>query len=96
MDIEEVGKRLFGRRCRLTLALWVVRREKPRFFQSEPPKEVILPSDAARELGHLVQLHMLEEERPDGDRRVWYVRTDSKLWKIIETAAEVLGLDQEG
>ena len=33
------------------------------------------------------------EERPDGDRRVWYSRTDSRLWKIIQAAAEALDLD---
>ena len=87
---HEVGKLLFGRACRLELALWIVRRDKPRFFQSEPPKEVILPSDAAKELRQLVRLGMLEEERPDGDRRVWYIRTDSRLWKIIEAAADAL------
>jgi hypothetical protein len=36
---------------------------------------------------------MLEEERPDGDRRVWYNRTDSRLWKVIEAAAEAIELD---
>jgi hypothetical protein len=52
-----------------------------------------LPGNAAEELGKLVRLGMLEEERPDGDRRVWYSRTDSRLWKIIEAAAEALELD---
>ena len=93
MDVHEVGKVLFGRPCRLELALWIAHRDKPRFFQSEPPKEVILPSDAAKELGQLVRLGMLVEERPDGDRRVWYIRTDSRLWKIIGAAAEALELD---
>jgi hypothetical protein len=93
VDVHEVGRLLFGRPCRLELALWIVRRDKPRFFQSEPPKEVILPGSAGQELGKLVSLGMLEEERPDGDRRVWYVRTDSRLWKIIEAAAEALQVD---
>ncbi len=88
MDVDQVGKQLFGRGCRLRLALWIAHRDKPRFFQSEPPKEVILPSDAAKELGRLVRLGMLDEERPDSDRRVWYIRTDSRLWKIIDAAAE--------
>ncbi len=52
-----------------------------------------MPSAASKELGRLVRLGMLEEERPDGDRRVWYSRTDSRLWKIIEAAAEALELD---
>jgi hypothetical protein len=93
VDVQQVGKLLFGRACRLDLALWIARRDKPQFFQSEPPKEVVLPSDAAKELGRLVRLGMLEEERPDGDRRVWYFRTDSRLWKIIEAAAEALEAD---
>ena len=51
---------------------------------------MILPSDAANELGRLVRLGMLEEELPDGDRRVWYIRTDSRLWKLIDAATEAL------
>jgi hypothetical protein len=90
LDVNEVGKQLFGRSCRLALALWIVRHGKPRFYQSEPPREVILQGDAARELGRLVRLGMLEEERPDGDRRVYYERTDSPLWKIIQAAADVI------
>ena len=38
MDVHQVGKLLFGRPCRLELALWITRHDKPRFFQSEPPK----------------------------------------------------------
>jgi hypothetical protein len=90
MDTDEVGKQLFGRSSRLRLAVWIVQREKPRFYQSEPPREVILQSDAARELGHLLRLGMLEEERPDESRRIYYVRTDSPLWKIIEAAVEAI------
>jgi hypothetical protein len=33
---------------------------------------------------------MLEEERRDDARRVYYERTDSPLWKIIEAAADVI------
>jgi hypothetical protein len=33
---------------------------------------------------------MLDEVRPDDVRRVYYDRTDSPLWKIIEAAAEVV------
>jgi hypothetical protein len=90
LDADEVGKLLFGRRCRLALALWIVRHDKPRFYQSEPPREVILQGDVAKELSRLVRLGMLEEERPDDARRVYYHRTDSPLWKIIEAAADVI------
>lgn len=91
MDVNHVGKLLFGRPCRLALALWIVRHDKPRFYQSEPPRDVILQSDLAKELGRLVSLGMLLEERPDDVRRVYYERTDSPLWEIIKAAADVLG-----
>jgi hypothetical protein len=45
------------------------------------------------ELGRLVRLGMLDEERPDDARRVYYNRTDSPLWEIIQAASEVLGPD---
>ena len=88
-----MGGELFERPCRLTLALWIVRHDKPRFYQSEPPREVILQGDAAKELGRFVRLGMLEEERPDDSRRVYYERTDSPLWKIIQAAADVIDDD---
>jgi hypothetical protein len=62
-------------------------------FQSELPREVTSPGNAAEGLGRLVRLGMLDELRPDGDRRVWYIRIDRGLWKIIEAAAEALELD---
>jgi hypothetical protein len=91
LDVNEVGKLLFGRPCRLALALWILRQDKPRFYQSEPPREVILQGDLAKELGRLIRLGMLDEVRPDDARRVYYDRTGSPLWKIIEAAADVLG-----
>ena len=90
MDVHEVGRLLFGRPCRLALALWIVRHGKSRFYQSEPPRDVILQGDLAKELGRLVRLGMLEEDRPDDARRVYYERTDSPLWTIIQAAADVL------
>jgi hypothetical protein len=86
-----VGGELFGRPCRLPLALWIVRHDKPRFYQSEPPREVILQGAVAEELGRLVRLGMLEVERRDEVRRVYYERTDSPLWQIIQAAADVIG-----
>jgi hypothetical protein len=79
------------RPCRLTLALWIVRRDKPRFYQSEPPREVILEGDRGKELNRLVTLGMLEEQRPEDGRRVYYERIDNPLWQIIEAASDVLG-----
>ena len=90
MDASEVGKLLFGRPCRLALALWIVRHDKPRFYQSEPPRDVILQGDLANELGRLVRLGMLVEERRDDARRVYYERTGSPLWTIIQAAAGVI------
>ena len=87
-----MGGLLFGRPCRLALALWIVRHEKSRFYQSEPPREVILQGDLAKELGRLVRLGMLDEERPDDSRRVYYLRTDSPLWRIFQAAADVFDL----
>lgn len=92
MDVDEVGRLLFGRPCRLALALWIVRHDKPRFYQSEPPREVISQGQAAKELGRLVRLGMLEEDRPDDARRVYYERTGSPLWAIIQAAADVFEL----
>ena len=91
LDVGTVGKELFGRPCRLALALWIAGQHKPRFYQSEPPREVILQGDLAKELGRLVRLGMLDEVRPDDARRVYYDRTGSPLWKIIEAAADVIG-----
>jgi len=54
---------------------------------------VILQGDVAKELARLVRLGMLDEERPDDSRRVYYHRTDSPLWKIIQAAAEVVEED---
>src|SRR5690349_24808396 len=75
MDVKDVGKELFGRPCRLALALWVLEHHKSRFYQSEPPREVILQGEVAKELRRLVRLGMLEELRPDDARRVYYDRT---------------------
>ena len=59
-----------------------------------PPRDVILPGDAAKELSRLVRLGMLEEERRDDARRVYYDRTDSPLWTIIQAAADVIEPDR--
>jgi hypothetical protein len=96
LDANEVGDLLFGRPCRLALALWIVRRDKPSFFQSEPPRDVIVQSAVAKELSRLVRLGMLEEERRDDSRRVYYHRTSCPLWKIIEAAADVLCPEEDG
>jgi hypothetical protein len=90
LDAREVGRELFGRPCRLARALWIAGHHKSRFYQSEPPRKVILQGEVAKELRRLVRLGMLEELRPDDARRVYYDRTDSPLWKIIEAAADAV------
>jgi hypothetical protein len=93
VDATGVSDRMFGRGCRLPLAVWVLQHPKGRFFQSEPPAfGTTTPSNIRQELARLVQLGMLEEERPDDVNKVFYVRTDHALWRIIEVAAEVLEL----
>jgi hypothetical protein len=42
-------------------------------------------------LTRFTRIGLLSEERPDGENRVYYQRTDSPLWAIIEAAVGVLG-----
>lgn len=90
MDAARVSAELFGRTCRLPLAIWVLKRDKPRFFQSEPPREVGVPSAVRQELARFVRAGLLDEERPDAENRVYYTRTDSPLWAIIQAAGEAV------
>jgi hypothetical protein len=41
----------------------------------------------------LVELWILDVERPEASRRIYYVRTDSPLWDII--AAALAAIDAE-
>ena len=78
------------REANAALALWIVRRDKRRFYQSEPPREVIWQGDLAKELGRLVRLGMLDKVRPDDARRVYYYRTDSPLWEIMQAVGDAI------
>lgn len=91
MDMREVSADLFGRACRLPLALWILRREKPRFYQSEPPREIDSPTALRQELERFVRLGLLVQDRPDAENRVYYERTDSPLWQVIDAADDVTG-----
>ncbi|MBB4910729.1 hypothetical protein H4W32_001764 [Actinophytocola algeriensis] len=91
IDVGEVGRLLFGRPCRLRVALWINDRGMRRFYQSEPPDEVIPQSAAGTELRRFVHLGMLTEHREAGSRRVYYETTSSPLWNIIVAAARVMG-----
>ncbi|WP_375486252.1 hypothetical protein [uncultured Mycobacterium sp.] len=91
MDATRASELLFGRKCRLAVAAWVLQHPKGRFFQSEPRGiEHASPSNVLEELKRLVELGMLEVERPDDSRRVYYVRTNSRLWDIIAAALEAI------
>ncbi len=94
-DVDEIGQLLFGRRCRLRLALWIWRRAKADFYQSEPPREVVLQSDAAKELGQLVLLGMIEKQHRENDRRIYYERLDGPLWEVIGAVAAAVGIERE-
>jgi hypothetical protein len=41
-------------------------------------------------LKRFVDLGMLDVERPEDSARIYYVRTNSRLWEIIATAAAAL------
>lgn len=92
MDPTRVSELLFGRRCRLGIAIWVLRHPKGRFFQSEPPAAELgaSPSNVRDELKRLVDLGMLDVERSEDFARIYYVRTDSGLWQIIGAASAAM------
>jgi hypothetical protein len=92
VDVDEVGRLLFGRPCRLRVALWIHGRGRQRFYQSEPPEEVIPQSAAGTELRRFVHLGMLTEQRETASRRVYYEPTSSALWNIVAAAARVTSL----
>src|SRR6266540_3635085 len=63
MDAEQVSRDLFGRPCRLPLALWILSRDKS-FFQSEPPRDLGAPTAIRQELARLARAGLLEPRRP--------------------------------
>jgi hypothetical protein len=95
VDPTHVSELLFGRRCRLGVAIWALQHPKGRFFQSEPPAAALgaSASNVRDELRRLVDLGMLEVERPEESTRTYYVRTSSPLWEVIAAAAEVIHVD---
>ena len=87
---------LFGRKCRLAVATWVLHHPKGRFFQSEPREiDHASTSNIVDEFARLVQLGMLEIERPEDSRRVYYVRTNSPLWDIVTAALDAIDADAD-
>jgi hypothetical protein len=96
VDPTHVSELLFGRKCRLAVATWVLRHPKGRFFQSEPRDiEHASASNITQELNRLVQLGMLDVEHPDDSRRVYYVRTNSALWEIITAALDAIDVEAD-
>jgi predicted transcriptional regulator len=89
VDIDTVGKTLFGNPVRLRLCIWIWLRDKD-FFQSEPPREVGVQNAVRQELHKLEKLGMLRSERRDATRRVYYLREESLLWNIIASVQEVI------
>ena len=90
MDATRVSNDIFGRPCRLPLMLWILDHPKDRFYQSEPPESVGARTAIRQELDRLARAGLLDEERPDGDPRVYYIKTDSPLWEIVKAAAKAI------
>jgi hypothetical protein len=90
MDTTRISELLFGRLCRLPIALWILGFEKDRFFQSEPPELLGGRTAIRQELGRLTEAGLLAKESPDHENRVYYVRRNSPLWDVIRTAADVV------
>lgn len=92
MDSTRISELLFGRKCRLAVAAWVLQHPKGRFFQSEASGQIehASQSNITQEFERLVELGMLDMERPEDSRRVYYVRTNSPLWDVVTAALEAV------
>lgn len=90
MDATLASALLFGRPCRLPLLLWLLDHPKGRIFQSEPPVHLGARTAVREELARFTRAGLLNQERPDADPRVYYVRTDSPLWDIVRAARGVV------
>lgn len=89
---ERTAELLFGRELRLAVGRWVVTHASGRFYQSEVTADMHqrLRTAVPGELDRLVEAGMLDAEDPtDGQRRRYYQRTDSPLWKIFAVSDEV-------
>lgn len=90
MNAEQASADLFGRGCRLPVALWILDRPSGRFYQSEPPLELGAPTAVRQELARLARAGLLIEERNEGENRVYYRRTGSPWWRVFAEAAKVV------
>lgn len=94
MELQRVSADLFGRSCRLPVALWILRRAQPRFYQSEPPPSLGAPTAVRQELERLTRAGLLSVEKAEGDNRVYYSRTSSPLWRVFAEVADVIAEDR--
>lgn len=100
---KAAARALFGRPLRLCLGVWLAGRSSQDFFQREAV-DAMRPWEPAHsavlaELRKFVELGLLRRLEPTADdRRVWYSRTDSRLWRVFAGAGEAFGLtvDQAG
>jgi len=81
---------LFGRGCRLPIALWVLDHASGRFYQSEPPIALAPPTALRQELARLVRAGLLSKERLPGESRVYYTRTNSPWWRVYAEVANIV------
>lgn len=77
------------------MAHWILGHEHPLFFQAQIAQALRYSAGAvAEELSRLVALGMLEKEPKTGsERRQYYRRTDSPLWKVIRAAVDALTIE---
>ena len=95
MDSTRVSELLFGPQASIHSPTWVL--QHPRVVPSVEPRDIdhASTSNIVDELGRLVQLGMLDGERPEDSRRVYYVRTNSPLWDIVTATLEAIDADAE-
>lgn len=93
MNAERAGATVFGRQCRLDVALWILSRETERFYQSEPPRILGAPTAIRQELARLASAGLLSEEREERENRVYYRQTDSPWWRVFAEAKRVIDFD---
>ena len=94
MDLDNVGKLLFGRSLRLRVAAWILGRglEAP-FFQAEAAAGVMYSASAvASELDRFIELGMLSKFDDEGSsRRLYYLcNKGNPLWSAVQAAVDAV------
>lgn len=82
---------------RLTVAAFVLRQEDGLVYQSQVADATgYTASNVRQELDRLVDLSMVTKlPRTNDSKRQNYLRTESPLWRIIETALDCAGTGPE-